>query len=474
MIAKKQPTLRRWVKGTRSGFRFPQLLSASALSALVVFGLAGIAGASGQPTIAQREAAARPTPPAAGVLTGPARAAAFAPPVNTPGGGHGLPGGGSSDMSGSLTAADLASMAALSQAGFAGGPLGIPEIVLRAYKLAADRVNAESPGCDIPWALLAGIGKVESNHAGNGAVDSSGRTLVPIRGPVLDGTLPGNEVITLSDAGGATGGPQYASAEGPMQFLPGTWARWGADGNGDGKADVDNVFDATLSAGRYLCSGVTGGIMNNGNQIRAVLRYNNSMQYVGLVLSYAAAYAAGVTPTVPVIDLRTVSGDGVDGYADPGAAGGAPDPADRTSATSTNKDKKNKDSTKKDSRKPGSPSTPGGPSTPSGVPPSTLCLVVCFPVPSISIPPLPTLPTQLLPQRQPAPPATPCPTPPPPTTRTPKKPVTCTPTPSTPSTPPPAGAPATTTPKPAPSKRVTPPPAAPAAPTTSPVPTPHR
>jgi membrane-bound lytic murein transglycosylase B len=38
----------------------------------------------------------------------------------------------------------------------------------------------------------------------------------------LDGTLPGNEVIVQSNADGQV---TYARAMGPMQFLPGTWAR---------------------------------------------------------------------------------------------------------------------------------------------------------------------------------------------------------------------------------------------------------
>lgn len=46
-----------------------------------------------------------------------------------------------------------------------------------------------------------------------------------------------------------------------MQFIPSTWSNggpdgtgWGADGNGDGKKDPHNVFDAALAAGGYLCA----------------------------------------------------------------------------------------------------------------------------------------------------------------------------------------------------------------------------
>ena len=74
----------------------------------------------------------------------------------------------------------------------------------------------------------------------------------PIYGPALDGTLPGNEVIVQSAPAGRV---TYARAMGPMQFLPGTWARYASDGDGDGVADPQNLYDATLAAARYLCSG---------------------------------------------------------------------------------------------------------------------------------------------------------------------------------------------------------------------------
>lgn len=176
------------------------------------------------------------------------------------------------------------------------GPLGIPGIVLQAYKMAEQRVAAESPQCKLPWFLLAGIGRIESGHAGGGNVDSSGTTLTPIAGPLLNGHLSGNAVITDTDGGRIDGDPGHDRAMGPMQFIPSTWAAWGSDANGDGKADPNNVFDATYSAGRYLCSGVTD-IMSEKTKVSAVLRYNNSMEYVSNVLSWAAGYATGAAPT---------------------------------------------------------------------------------------------------------------------------------------------------------------------------------
>lgn len=188
------------------------------------------------------------------------------------------------------------------------GPLGIPGIVLKAYKLSAKRVAAETPQCKLPWFLLAGIGRIESGHAGNGNVDVFGNTRTAIRGPVLDGSLAGNAVITDNDGGRLDGDARHDRAMGPMQFIPSTWASWGSDGNGDGKANPDNIFDATYSAGRYLCSGVTD-IMAAPTRVNNILRYNRSVAYANNVLGWAAAYAAGVMPTTPIPEMSAAAPD---------------------------------------------------------------------------------------------------------------------------------------------------------------------
>ncbi|NBP85466.1 MAG: hypothetical protein EBU54_09890 [Mycobacteriaceae bacterium] len=132
------------------------------------------------------------------------------------------------------------------------GGMRIPGMALAAYRKAEQSMAIASPGCGVSWNLLAGIGRIESSHANGGATDSSGTAVRPIYGPTLDGTLPGNEIIVQSNQGGRA---VYARAMGPMQFLPGTWSRYASDGDGDGRADPQNLFDATLAAARYLCSG---------------------------------------------------------------------------------------------------------------------------------------------------------------------------------------------------------------------------
>ena len=40
--------------------------------------------------------------------------------------------------------------------------------------------------------------------------------------------------------------------EGPMQFMPGTFAAYAVDGNGDGHADIDNAVDAIYTAANFI------------------------------------------------------------------------------------------------------------------------------------------------------------------------------------------------------------------------------
>lgn len=175
------------------------------------------------------------------------------------------------------------------------GPLGIPGIAVAAYQNAERTLAAENPTCGMPWYLLAGIGRVESTHAFGGKADADGNPLTPVYGPVLDGSLAGNHVIRDTDGGALDGLSGYDRAIGPMQFLPETWKRYAADGNGDGIADPQNLFDAALTAGKYLCDGGLN-MRDLTQQAKAILRYNNSMAYVTNVMAWAASYASGIAP----------------------------------------------------------------------------------------------------------------------------------------------------------------------------------
>jgi membrane-bound lytic murein transglycosylase B len=165
----------------------------------------------------------------------------------------------------------------------------VPRVNYEAYFAAGSKLAQELPGCGISWQLIAGIGRVESTHANNGKVGPDGELLAPILGPVLDGSLSGNNVIHDTDGGQLDGDPTYDRAVGPMQFLPETWKKYGEDGNGDGTIDPQNLFDAALTTGRYLCDGGLD-LRDPAQQVTAVLRYNNSMDYVSDVRGWAADY----------------------------------------------------------------------------------------------------------------------------------------------------------------------------------------
>jgi hypothetical protein len=75
---------------------------------------------------------------------------------------------------------------------------------------------------------------------------------------------------------GRVAGLSTAGAEGPMQFLPATWARYGM-------GDVHNPRDAIFGAARYLvANGAPGDIAG------ALYHYNPSGDYVNAVTDYAA------------------------------------------------------------------------------------------------------------------------------------------------------------------------------------------
>ena len=87
--------------------------------------------------------------------------------------------------------------------------------------------------------------------------------------------------INLIETGfGRIAGLSTAGAQGPMQFMPATWAAYG-------QGDVNAPRDAIMAAGRYLAA---SGFATNRD--RAIYRYNNANTYVRAVSDYAAVMAA--------------------------------------------------------------------------------------------------------------------------------------------------------------------------------------
>jgi cell wall-associated NlpC family hydrolase len=133
----------------------------------------------------------------------------------------------------------------------------------------------------VPWVILAGIGKVESDDG--------------------QSTLPG--VHSRANAFGAAG---------PMQIGIGGAAgnQWGGapahpanekvngvatDANGDGVASVYEPADAIAGAAKYL---LAHGVLSNVDQ--AIFAYNHLESYVQAVLYWAGLYAHGGYTVSPV------------------------------------------------------------------------------------------------------------------------------------------------------------------------------
>lgn len=169
-----------------------------------------------------------------------------------------------------------------------------PVVVLDAYYRAALRTAEQKPWCGVRWDQLAGIGRVESHHGtyGGKTVQANGRTDGEILGPVLDGTHFAS--IPDTDGGRHDGDVVWDRAVGPMQFIPGSWKLFGADGNGDGEIDPHNMYDATMAAANHLC-GSTGDLGVPANFQRALLGYNRSVPYGQMVMGLADGYRATVS-----------------------------------------------------------------------------------------------------------------------------------------------------------------------------------
>jgi membrane-bound lytic murein transglycosylase B len=201
---------------------------------------------------------------------------------------------------------------------------GIPQVALNAYRVAAARMGSVAPFCGIDWALLAGIGREESDHGqfGGAVLHADGVSTPMIIGPALDG-IHWDYIPAPANGRALDGDAKYAHALGPMQFIPQTWAIYGTDGNGDGAADVFNINDAALGAARYLCA-AGGNLHTQAGQTQAVLAYNHSDQYLAQVLALADAYRRGISITgIPVGittgPLPTITNTGYIPPANPGA-----------------------------------------------------------------------------------------------------------------------------------------------------------
>lgn len=224
----------------------------------------------------------------------------------------------------------------------------IPPSALAAYQRAASSISAASPGCRLPWTVLAAVGQVESNHG-----RSTSRNARGIVGVALNGN--GVKAVADTDGGVLDGDKKHDRAVGPMQILPSTWSTIAVDGDGDGKRNPQNIDDAALGAAVYLC-GSGADLSTTAGQQKALRTYNNSTSYVSLVMSVARSYAKDEKAQYTVGSLQTGTVDiksiGTSSY-------GSNDANNGTDAVKKTKNTKAKASTKKAAAKTPGAAAPG-------------------------------------------------------------------------------------------------------------------
>jgi membrane-bound lytic murein transglycosylase B len=183
----------------------------------------------------------------------------------------------------------------------------VPSAAERAYRTAARTMAGTDPGCQLPWTLLAGIGRVESDHGryGGSVLGSDGVSHPLIIGVQLNGVGP-VAAIRDTDNGRLDKDKVWDRAVGPMQFIPSTWAFAARDGDGDGVQSPNDLDDAALAAAGYLCS-ASGSVLGEAAMSAAIYRYNQDDYYVALVMAFERGYRTGVfvMPPPPVVEEET-------------------------------------------------------------------------------------------------------------------------------------------------------------------------
>ncbi|MFE4599354.1 NlpC/P60 family protein [Kitasatospora indigofera] len=181
---------------------------------------------------------------------------------------------------------------------------GIPARMMDAYVRAAAAMAQLDPQCKgMSWQLLAGIGKVESDHAAGHRIDAEGVITPPIVGPVLDGSGAGGNRTPVYDTDGGRwdGNTTFDAAVGPVQFLPSTFRSYAARVRPDdaGAANPNDADDETLAAALFLCAG--DDLTDIEVLKTAILRYNYSSAYLDEVLRWVRQYTE-LGATVPTGD----------------------------------------------------------------------------------------------------------------------------------------------------------------------------
>ncbi|WP_206188770.1 NlpC/P60 family protein [Streptomyces hirsutus] len=160
--------------------------------------------------------------------------------------------------------------------------------------------------------IAGGVGGGAAKALAKGAVPAAYQQLVQTWGNLCPAINPALLAAQLYQESGFNPKAQsHAAAQGIAQFIPGTWATHGVDGDGDGDRDVWDPNDAIPSAATYDCAlaGYVKDVPGNPTEnmlasynagAYAVIKYNGvppykeTQNYVQRILSLEKSFAAPV------------------------------------------------------------------------------------------------------------------------------------------------------------------------------------
>ena len=159
----------------------------------------------------------------------------------------------------------------------------LPGAAFSAYRRASSMLQETDGRCEVPAALLAGIGRIMSNHgrAEGSQLQTGGLTSDRLVG------LAGSPTADV-DGGQIDLSPVTDSRVGPLQVLPGQWLEFLPVGAIESSPDW--IYSSAIVTGRVLCSAGKGLKSNEGIH-RALNAFTNNASLTEAILGSARQIA---------------------------------------------------------------------------------------------------------------------------------------------------------------------------------------
>lgn len=162
----------------------------------------------------------------------------------------------------------------------------LPGAAYSAYLRASSAVRDSDPDCDVPAALLVGIGRIMGNHgrSASSTLSIAGVSSSPMRG-LIGGDVPDQD-------GGAIDGISTADLRvGPLQILPSQWSEF--DPQQEIASSPNWLYSSAIVASRVLCS--SGNDLSKDDGIRRALNLFTANPSLSQAILGSARQAARAT-----------------------------------------------------------------------------------------------------------------------------------------------------------------------------------